>query len=161
MKSATFAALRLVIFTAICFLVAGRAFAQTTTNYSVIPTACQAFTADYHCTFPIATPDGTAQFFYEPYDNTVSFSTELGLANINSLITSLPVIISTKGTPNRQGYQAVRQYVEQTTFTGRSGTYVGSTKLTYTTTTACCSSGRGAPQKTTWHIDFGSVTVTQ
>lgn len=163
MKSATFAALRLVIFTAICFLVAGRAFAQTTTNYSVIPTSCQTFAANAHCTFPIATPDGNANFFYEPaYNgrfNVVEFDApldSLGFADIKSMTTSAPLVISIKGTPNRQGYEAVRQYTEQTTFTGRNGLYVGATNLTFTTVTRCCS---GASQKTTWAINSGSVTV--
>lgn len=131
-----------------------------TTNYSIPNTACQEYAANAHCTFTIS---GPVSVFYEPiYNNRmdiVEFSNSLGIADINSLLTSSPTTITLTGIPNRQGYTYIRSLTEKTTFTGRDGTYIGSTDITYILSTHCCSSGRGPSQRTVWTITDGTLTI--
>lgn len=140
--------------------------AQSTT-YSVPATSCQAFsTTTHNCEFPVATPSGEAIVSYAPLyqgrNNVIEFYdalSSLGLALVDSVTTSTPMLVSTTGKNNTQGYSAVYLYSEQTTFHGSN--YAGSTSLIYTVSTRCCSSGRGPHQASTWATNSGAVTITQ
>lgn len=143
-------------------------FAQTTTTYAVQPTSCSTYSANYNCELSVATPSGPTNVFYGPeYNgrfNVVEFFSplgDLGIAQVDSVTTSAPTLISVIGRNNTQGYMAVYQYSQQTTFHGESASYTGSSSIIYTTTTRCCSSGRGASQHTVWSVDSGSITVTE
>jgi hypothetical protein len=149
--------------------------AQSTQSFNfAVPTSCGVYSQDYSCSLQIVTPTGNNAALYAPHSGYpfgyLYFSQGLtvldGLryATIDSLTTTLISTANNGKKPNTQGYIGTAIYSETTTFHEQSGnpiTFTGSTAIQYTTTTQCCSSGRGASQHTVWTTTGGTVTVTQ
>lgn len=130
-----------------------------------VPTSCGAFVANYTCTLQIVEPSGNVKFFYEPRWNTqlgyVQFA-DLGRATVteaNTVHVSHVDNGKKNGNTFLQGYIGMDSYTETTKFQG--GGFTGSTDTSFTTTTQCCSSGRGPSQHTVWDITSGTVTINQ
>ena len=149
--------------------------AQSTQSFNfAVPTSCGVYAANYTCSLQIITPSGNNGFSYEPrWNNNLAYVyfapgdgtlSDLGYATVDSATTTLISTANNGKKPNTQGYIGTAIYSEKTTFHEQSDnptTFTGSTTIQFTTTTRCCSSGRGASQHTVWTITSGTVKVTQ
>ncbi len=149
------------------------AAAQTTYNVAV-PQPCGVYSAAYSCPLTAVTPSGNDLLRYAPHSGYpfgyVYFAPgtgdlgDLGWATIDNVITTHIGHTDNGKRPNQPYYIGQDAYTETTTFHEQAGnpvTFTGSTSLNYTTTTQCCSSGRGASAHTVWTVTAGTVSVTQ
>ncbi len=166
------AALRLLTCLAFTFGVVLSAQSTQTFNFAV-PTSCGVYSVNNTCSLQIITPSGNNGLFYEPrWNNNFAYlyfapgdgTLDLGYATVDSVTTTLISTANNGKAPNTQGYIGTAKYSEKTTFHQQSGNpviFTGSTAIQYTTTTQCCSSGRGPSQHSVWTITGGTVKVTQ
>jgi hypothetical protein len=167
------AALRLL--TGLAFVFGAAVSAQSTQTFNfAVPTSCGVYSENYTCSLQIITPTGNNGFFYEPrWNNNFAYVyfapgdgvlSDLGYASVDSFNRMLLSSANNGKGPNQQGYIGIATYSEKTTFREQAGnpvTFTGLTAIDYTTTTRCCSSGRGPSAHTVWTITAGTVSVTQ
>lgn len=151
----------ILLVTIACFGIA-TVFAQSTTYHFEAPQSCGVFALNYTCSLKIAEPSGDVAFFYEPrFNNQFAFVTYTGISlTVTAVTTNHLAHVDNgkkKGNTLLQGYIGMDSYTEEATFADAGIT--GSTDLNFTTTTQCCSSGRGPSAHTVWSVTSGTVTI--